>query len=143
MDEFLLRILSPRHYIYTLEHPKRNSIFNLIIFSLIVFNRVTLLKKEKKSIGKIIYKRYKKEKFPDNKGLIESCIIIRNHNNQRCIKFMNKWFYEIKKFSHRDQLSFNYINWKNNIKIKYISKNYVLKYFKIFPKHLINKIYLD
>ena len=30
---------------------------------------------------------------------------------------MNKWFNEIEKYSHRDQLSFNYILWKTGIKI--------------------------
>ena len=33
-------------------------------------------KKEKKSMGQLIFKKYKQEKFPDNKGLIESCLLI-------------------------------------------------------------------
>ena len=134
LDEFLMRILSPKYYIYSLEHPERNSIFKEI-------KRVIFLKKEKKNKGKLIFKRYKKENFPDNKGLIESCIIIRNHNDKRCINIMKKWFNEIKENSHRDQLSFNYIIWKNDIKIKYISKKFTLEYFRQYRKHLINKIY--
>lgn len=134
LDEFLLRIMSPKYYIYTLEHPERNSIFKEI-------KKVLYYKKENKSIGNLIYKRYKKEKFPDDKGLIESCILIRIHNDKKCIKIMNKWFYEIERYSHRDQLSFNYINWKNNISIKYISKNYALKYFKNYSNHFKNIFY--
>ena len=94
-------------------------------------------------MGKLIYKRYKKENFPDNKGLIESCLLIRKHNENQCIKIMNKWYNEIKNYSHRDQLSFNYIYWKNNIKIKYISKQYAIKYFIQKRKHLIHNIYND
>ena len=42
---------------------------------------------------------------------------------------MNKWYEEIEKYSYRDQLSFNYVLWKEKDKIKYISKNYALEYF--------------
>jgi hypothetical protein len=56
---------------------------------------------------------------------------------------MTKWYSEIKKYSHRDQLSFNYIIWKNEIKMKYISKEYALQYFMLKNSHLIHKIYVD
>ena len=42
---------------------------------------------------------------------------------------MNKWFEEIKKYSHTDQLSFNYVIWKTGKKTKYISKVFALEYF--------------
>ena len=51
---------------------------------------------------------------------------------------MEKWFQEIKYYSHRDQLSFNYILWKFGNKIvKYISKNYALQYMSQNDDHLI------
>ena len=136
LNEFLLRIITPKYYLYTLEHPKRKSIFREL-------KTVVLIKKEKKSMAKTVYRRYKKKKFPDNKGLIESCLIIRKHNEKECINIMNIWYREIKSFSHRDQLSFNYIQWKKNIKIKYIPKNYVLQYFYQKHGHLIKRIYTD
>ena len=98
-------------------------------------------KKENNITGNLIRRRYKKEKYPDNNGLIESCLIIRKHNVKECINIMNKWYEEIKLNSHRDQLSFNYIAWKNNIKIKYISKKYAFEYFDKKRDHLIKKIY--
>ena len=75
--------------------------------------------------------RYKKEGFPNNYGLIQSGIIIRRHNNEKCIKLMNAWWNEIEKGSHRDQLSFNYVLWKNNdIDIFYLDKTlFKSKYF--------------
>ena len=49
---------------------------------------------------------------------------------------MNKWYEEIKNYSHRDQLSFNYIMWKTGLKIKYINKNLALEYFVQNLTHL-------
>ena len=134
LTEFLLRILTPQIYFYTFEHPERNRILQEL-------KAVIKYKKENRRMTKLIHKRYKKEKFPDNNGLIESCLLIRKHNEKGCINFMTRWYYEIEKYSHRDQLSFNYIYWKNGIKIKYISKQYALKYFIQNRSHLIYKKY--
>ena len=41
---------------------------------------------------------------------------------------MEEWFNEIQNFSHRDQLSFNYVLWKLHRKIKYLSKKFCFKY---------------
>lgn len=67
--------------------------------------------------------RYKEEKFPENYGLVQSNIIIRKHNNPDCIKLMDDWWTEVKNGSHRDQLSFNYVVWKNpDIKVVCLDK---------------------
>lgn len=122
LNNFLIRILSPNYSIYTFEHPDRNTIFNETF-------EVVSLQKEKESIANAIRERYRKENFPDKNGLIESCLIIRKHNEKDSIYMMNKWYDEIKNYSHRDQLSFNYIMWKTGVKIKYIVKNFALQYF--------------
>ena len=50
---------------------------------------------------------------------------------------MENWSKQISKYSHRDQLSFNYILWKNkNKNVKYISKQFSNIYFKQYHKHL-------
>ena len=69
LDEFLLRTLNSNSYLYSFEHPARNNIIDEI-------QEVIRLKREKKSMGELLYQRYKKEKFPDDKGLIESCLLI-------------------------------------------------------------------
>ena len=46
-------------------------------------------------MSEFIRKRYKNEKFPDNNGLIESCLIIRKHNEKDVILQMEKWYEEI------------------------------------------------
>ena len=121
LDEFLLRILTPKHSIYILEHPDRNRIED-------EFEPIRILKKDNLSTIMKVKERYKKKNFTDDNGLAESCVIIRKHNDLNCIKTMEEWFDEIKKYSHRDQLSFNYVLWKIGGKIKYISKSFCLQY---------------
>lgn len=130
LDYFLLRILTPNLSIYILEHPTISSINN-------EFEAVLYFKKELKSNVIKLKNRYKKENFTDNNGHAECCLIVRNHNNKNCIHFMEKWFNEVKKNSHRDQLSFNYIFWKiGNKHVKYISKKFIEEYFSQSLFHL-------
>ena len=56
--------------------------------------------------------RYKAEKFPENYGLVQSNVVIRAHNTEYSKKLMETWWSELKDYSHRDQLSFNYALWK-------------------------------
>ena len=59
-------------------------------------------------------KRYKEEGFPEKYGLVQTNIMIRKHNSPECIKLMEEWWHEIENGSHRDQLSFNYVLWKEH-----------------------------
>jgi len=60
-------------------------------------------------------KRYRKNNYPKNNGLIESGLLFRRHNNPKIIKVMKDWFSEVINYSKRDQISFNYVAWKNNL----------------------------
>ena len=64
--------------------------------------------------------RYVDEGFPKNNGLITGMVILRRHNEKDCIRVMEDWWTEIKYGSKRDQLSFNYCAWKNNLKFNYM-----------------------
>ena len=64
--------------------------------------------------------RYQKEGYPSNNGLATNSIILRWHNQQSVIDLMEHWWQEIKHNSKRDQLSFDYVCWKNNFKYKTI-----------------------
>ena len=64
--------------------------------------------------------RYSHEGFPTNNGLITGMVILRRHNESDCMRVMEDWWTEIKYGSKRDQLSFNYVAWKNNLKFNYI-----------------------
>ena len=64
----------------------------------------------------IIYKQVEKywfEGMPNDFGSFMCTILIREHNNPRCIKLMNDWWNEIEKYSRKDQISFPYVLWKN------------------------------
>lgn len=60
--------------------------------------------------------KYEKCNYPKNNGLIESGFLFRKHNDIEVIKVMEDWFIEVEENSVRDQLSFNYVAWKNNFK---------------------------
>jgi hypothetical protein len=124
LNELLLRTLNPSFDLYFLQHPERNSIFEEL-------SAVINLKKETEESVNKVKTRYIKENFPDNLGLTENCIIIRNHNKKNIIKLMEVWWNEIKNYSHRDQLSLVYAIWKLNLKIEiyYLSKSFVIDYF--------------
>ena len=87
--------------------------------------------------------KYKIEGYPENNGLVSSMIIFRKHNEEKIKKMMEDWWQEIKENSRRDQLSINYVFWKNNFEPNYIkedSRNN--KYFK-HSAHKIRNNYDD
>lgn len=80
--------------------------------------------------------KYKKEGMPLDYGMIESKLIIRNHNDKHCIELMETWWGEVYMFSHRDQVSFNYALWKVQGDVNLINKNEINdKYFKLIYEH--------
>lgn len=58
--------------------------------------------------------RYRKEGYPEHNGLIDSGILVRELKNSKVNKLMDMWWNEVLYGSKRDQLSFNYVCWKNN-----------------------------
>ena len=69
-------------------------------------------------------KEYKSVKFPKDQGLIASGILFRKHNNPEIINLMNSWWSELELHSRRDQLSFDYVCWKNNFDYDKCDLNY-------------------
>ena len=90
-------------------HPKRDCIYDEAI-------ECIKQKKDKEENINPQVERYRSEGFPEHIGLVQSGIIFRYHNTEECKLLGEKWFDEIEKHSHRDQLSFNYVVWKYNIK---------------------------
>ena len=81
-------------------------------------------------------KRYLDEGYPHNNGLATNPIIFRHHHDSEVIKVMEDWWTEIKYGSRRDQLSFDYVAWKNKFEYQFLEgdsrKN---KYFLQTGKH--------
>lgn len=97
---------------------------------------VSRLKKDNPNIVHKQISKYKKEGYPKNNGLICGGIIVRKHSSPKIIESMEDWWKEIKSYSKRDQLSFNYIAWKNKLKYNFIQGDIRNnKYFKLSKPH--------
>lgn len=49
--------------------------------------------------------RYRQEEYPPHAGLWETNVLVRRHNDPRCIELMTAWWRELQHGSRRDQLS--------------------------------------
>jgi len=87
---------------------------------------------------------YHRERYPKHAGLAGTGIIIRRHNNNVTL-VMHEWWKMVEKYSHRDQLSFNYALWKlrkdPNFKIKlaHIPYSVFKNEFELIPHEKNNK----
>jgi hypothetical protein len=91
--------------------------------------------KDNPEIIKKQIKRYITNCYPKDMGLIVGGIILRRHNEKECIHTMENWWSEIKYYSKRDQLSFNYIAWKTNFKFNYIPHDTRNSEYFLYTKH--------
>jgi len=90
---------------------------------------------KKEAIDKQIARLYK-EGYPKHTGLIAGMVLVREHNEASCVKNMEDWWLEIQNGSSRDELSFNYIAWKNKFKFSYIPGYCSNNKFFINKKHI-------
>ena len=73
-----------------------------------------------------IYKQYfayRKLEYYGQIFLTENNIILREHNNEKCINLMKDWWEELNKFTQRDQISLGYVIFKNNVEITFMDEN--------------------
>ena len=109
------------------KHPYRNCIYDEA-------DEVKKQQRDDRDIVNDVVNRYKKEGYPKKNGLVQSNIIIRQHNDIDSIDICEQWWNEVLKYSKRDQLSFNYVCWKNKkfkvgfFESKIISSNYFTFY---------------
>lgn len=79
--------------------------------------RCILHGRDNKEIIEKQVEKYWVEGMPDDFGLVEPALMIREHNNPICKKLMKEWWDEICMFSKRDMISFPYVLWKNGYTI--------------------------
>ena len=82
---------------------------------------ILVMKKEKKENLDTHKEHLREENFPENYGMAECNVIVREHNNEKCIKIMEQWWEEFLNYSKRDQLSFPYVLFKNGVKIEEVT----------------------
>lgn len=94
-------------------HPNRKCIYN-------EGKTIVALNKAKKNEVQKQLKHYKSEGFPKEYGLFETNVIATKISEDMCMKIMEEWWSEMEKFTKRDQLSFTYVLWKNNLQCDFI-----------------------
>lgn len=99
--------------LYTRKHPARTCIYKEA-------QAVVKFHKDIPANIKPQVDKYKGEGFPVNFGLHETCVILREHNNREVQLFDNMWASQILKYSHRDQMSFDYCRWKCNLTVGHL-----------------------
>lgn len=102
----LIKMIDDKCVFTSVKHQHRNCIYQEA-------TAVLQLKKDNKQIVDTEIECIRHNMFPNNYGMIESGLMIRNHNDHRCISLMKQWWTMIENYSRRDQLSFNYVCWKN------------------------------
>ena len=61
-------------------------------------------------------------------------MLVRKHNEIDVIEISEDWWEEVKSGSRRDQLSFNYVAWKNNFNIKYMDGDIRNNEYFVLPR---------
>lgn len=110
------RCIKSGYILAGIKHPKVSCLYDEY-FNVYMQRKETDLKQ--------LYKEYqviKRTGFPRNFGMFEANIIFRAHNNQRVIQQCDDWWNMYLAYTKRDQLSYSYTIWKNNIELKYIMK---------------------
>lgn len=55
---------------------------------------------------------YRRAGFPSDSGLIAGGVLLRRHNEAQVIALGEEWYEHVLRFSKRDQLSFNFVAWR-------------------------------
>ena len=64
--------------------------------------------------------KYRSEGYPQHAGLVVQMEVLRRHGEQDVTDAMENHWIELKNFSKREQLSFNYIAWKHQLRVELI-----------------------
>jgi hypothetical protein len=122
--------------------PQNDSVDMAISLHLVrncIYEESRVVKAKKKDDPVIVNKQmsfYKKDGYPPNNGLVRCGLMVRKHGRQNLIDHCEKWWEQVKKFSFRDQLSFNYILWKYKlINVEYFNIRDVRGSGKFFKRY--------
>jgi 2-polyprenyl-3-methyl-5-hydroxy-6-metoxy-1,4-benzoquinol methylase len=79
--------------------------------------------------------RYKQAGYPEHNGLVFTSVLLRRHQEPALIKCMEDWWQELCDGSKRDQLSFNYVAWKNGFHFNYINGDLISNEYLYTVQH--------
>ena len=115
--EYFINEYAKNNKLMGIIHEERNCIYEEA-------NACINLGKDSEEIISSQMKKYKVEGYPENQGLIASGILFRDHKDAEIIKLMEDWYKEVINHSKRDQLSFNYVCWKNSFNYDECDRHY-------------------
>lgn len=64
---------------------------------------------------------YRAEGMPEHAGLIEGHFIARRHHDPAVMRFGERWFEHVLRYSRRDQIAFPYLAWKLGLRYDFIT----------------------
>ena len=105
----------------TYQHPERDCVYQEA-------EACKFLNKDKPELIDRQIERYRMESYPEHNGMVWSAIMYRKHMEPEVIAVENAWFNELLKDSRRDQLSFNYVSWKNHFEYDACKEDYHMTY---------------
>lgn len=108
LEPYIKEFLRRDECVASIHHPMRNC----------VFHEAKAIMDAKKDPSGRVEKQvqfYRQEKYPEYNGLTETNLMMTKVGDSRAVKLMRKWWSQLVQYSHRDQLSFNYALWSENL----------------------------
>lgn len=84
---------------------------------------------------------YRSKGYPAQNGLVTAMVIARRHNEPDVVAAMEAWWEEITQWSRRDQLSFNYVAWTQDLAFSYLRGDSRKNRYLLAQPHTIRKSY--
>lgn len=97
-----------------------------------VYEEADAVKRMKKDSVEMVdgqVSRYRELGYPEDFGMVQSNIIIRQHKEIDCVDICESWWEEVSKNSRRDQLAFNFCLWKRDLSISIMDPSIICSDF--------------
>jgi hypothetical protein len=107
ISAFVDSVLPPDREVAAMENNKSDCIY-------IASQNVLRARKDNPEVVHQQMERYRREGYPEHNGLLMTGVHIRRHT-ENVIEHCRLWYEEVRNNSQRDQLSFNYIQWKHKL----------------------------
>ena len=131
LDDYLINTLNPLDHIYIPHLQFGKGIKQAI-------EKAIEKKLDDVSLLKNVMDRYNQSKLLDKTGIVNAGLIIRKHHTEDCIKLMERWWEEVRDYSHVDNFAFDYAGYMTGVRYLYTSYQFALFYFKVH-RHLKDK----
>ena len=126
LDDYLINTLNPLDHIYIPHLQFGKGIRQAL-------DKAIEKKLDDVSLLNNIKKRYDSKHFLDKTGIVNAGLMIRYHNTEDCIRLMEKWWREVRDYSHVDGFAFDYAGYETGVRYLYTSYQFALFYFKVHP----------